>query len=93
VTSKKSRLASLVRLATWAVAAAALVEQLRRPQAERTWHGRVGGIVPYDFRVPTLARIRSAMWNPDDDRIVTEQPFGVGWTVNVARLLEVFRAR
>jgi len=48
-------------------------------------HGKILG-VPYDLRVPTLARIKERMWNPEDPRIITPRVFGAGWTVNLATL-------
>ncbi len=42
--------------------------------------------VPYDFRMPTLERIKERMWNPDDERIIVPRVFGVGWTLNLAQL-------
>jgi hypothetical protein len=45
-------------VAAVALVAAAVVKELRKPPAERTWHGRVAGVVPYDFRRPTVARLR-----------------------------------
>jgi hypothetical protein len=77
------------KLTTWvwiALTAMALWEQLRRPKVARTWEGEVLGFVPYDFRPPTLERARSRWWNPDDDRLIMPTVFGVGWTVNVARV-------
>ena len=62
-----------------------IVEQLRRPAEERTWHGSVLG-VPYDFRPPSFARLRAAWWNPDTDALVTPRDFGVGWAINFYRL-------
>jgi len=59
---------------------------------ERTWEGAVGGIVPYDFRMPTLERARSRWWNTDDERVFVPQVFGVGWTVNLARLAKLARS-
>src|SRR5439155_1560619 len=50
---------------------------------ERTWHGRVLGSIPYDFRVPTLDRLREAYWDPETDRVFSERVFGVGWAVNI----------
>jgi hypothetical protein len=44
--------------------------------------------VPYDWRKPTVARVRSRWWNPDDRRIFTPKSFGWGYDVN---LLEVGR--
>ena len=80
------RLRRIVKLAAFAVTVAAIVEQLRLPADARTWEGRVGGLVPYDFRMPTIERARSRWWNADDDRLFVPTVFGVGWTVNVARL-------
>jgi hypothetical protein len=51
-------LSRLITLMSVAFAAAAVAEQLKRPPEERTWHGEVMGLVPYDFRIPTLDRIR-----------------------------------
>ena len=67
------------------VAIVGIVEQLRRPAEERTWHGSVLG-VPYDFRPPSLARLRAAWWNPDTDALFTPRDFGVGWAINYYRL-------
>jgi Family of unknown function (DUF5808) len=77
---------TLATLVGTGLVAAALAQELRKPEDERTWHGRLGGIVPYDFRRPTLERIREAWWSPDDPRILTERVFGVGWTVNLGRV-------
>ena len=66
-------------------------DQLRRDPEERTWEGSVAGIVPYDFRMPTLERARSRWWNSDDDRLFVPQVFGVGWTINLARLARLAR--
>jgi Family of unknown function (DUF5808) len=65
----------------------AVRDQLRLPPEERTWHGRIGGVIPYDFRRPTLERIRAAFWNKETSQILVPQPFGVGWTVNLYPLL------
>lgn len=54
-------------------------------------YGKILG-VPYDFRVPTPARIKERMWNPDDPRVITPRVFGAGWTVNLATLKEKNRA-
>ena len=74
----------LLFLATVAIGAAAIYEQLRRPPEERTWHGEILG-VPYDFRPPSLSRLMAAWWNPDDPRLLTPRDFGVGWAVNLHR--------
>jgi hypothetical protein len=86
----------LRKLSKWtaiALAGVAIVEQLRRPPDERTWEGTVVGIVPYDFRMPTIERARSRWWNPDEPRLFVPQVFGVGWTINVARLVGLVRGR
>ena len=80
-------LASVVRTLLVLAAAGAVYRELRLPPAERTWHGRLLGVVPYDFRIPTLSRLRDAYFNPDSDRIFSPEPIGVGWAVNVAAVL------
>jgi hypothetical protein len=70
---------------------AAVATELSKPEDQRTWHGKVGGVVPYDFRPPTWERIRAAYWNPESDRLFSDRVFGVGWAVNLyqaKRLLE-----
>jgi hypothetical protein len=52
---------------------------------------RTAGFVPYDFRPPTVARVRSRVWNPDDPHLVQPHAFGVGWTLNVGRLVSLLR--
>jgi Family of unknown function (DUF5808) len=69
----------------------AVVTELRKPAEQRTWHGRVVGGVPYDLRPPTLARFRAALWDPSKRSVLVPHPFGVGWTVNVARVWELVR--
>ena len=81
-----ARFRQILKLTAIALAIVAVVEQLRRTPADRTWEGQVAGIVPYDFRMPTLERARSRWWNPDDSRVIVPQVFGVGWTVNLGRL-------
>jgi Family of unknown function (DUF5808) len=67
---------------------AALISELRKPDGSRTWEGRIAHKIPYDLRRPTLARIRERLWNPGDRRILVPTVFGVGWTVNLGRLLK-----
>src|SRR5436853_2352853 len=81
----------LVRLAVVGLFVAAVATELKKPEAERTWHGRVGGVVPYDFRPPTMERIRSAYWNPNSDQLFSDRVFGVGWAVNLYRAKELLR--
>lgn len=65
---------------------AAVLQELRKPANERTWHGQVLGVVPYDFRVPTLDRVRGSWWAPDKPQIFTPRVFGVGWDLNLGRI-------
>ena len=81
----------LLRVAVVGLFVAAVATELSKPEGERTWHGKVGGVVPYDFRPPTWERIRAAYWNPESDRLFSDRVFGVGWAVNLyqaKRLLE-----
>ena len=70
------------------IAVVAITKELQRPSDEREWHGKVG-FVPYDFRFPTISRIRDTYWNPDGP-IISSQVFGVGWAVNIAALKNLF---
>src|SRR3989440_3777376 len=79
------RIRRLARFTAFALVAAAIATELVKPAPERTWHGKVGGIVPYDFRPPTWKRIRDAYWNPESDRLFSDRVFGVGWAVNLYR--------
>jgi hypothetical protein len=73
----------LVRTLAWLAIGAAVYQELRKPPAERTWHGRVAGSIPYDFRVPSLEKFREAYWDPDTDRVFSDKVIGVGWAVNI----------
>jgi hypothetical protein len=64
---------------------AAVATELAKPAPERTWQGRVLGVVPYDFRPPTWSRIRDAYWNPHSEKLFSDRVFGVGWAVNLYR--------
>jgi len=79
----------LIRVTVAALVVAAVVTELRKPEEERTWHGRVGGVVPYDFRPPTWEKIRNAYWNPNSDELFSDRVFGVGWAVNLHRAKEL----
>ncbi len=76
-------LAKLIRAAIWLAFFGALYQELRKPPEARAWHGKVAGIVPYDFRVPTIRALRDAYWAPDRDEIFSERVLGVGWAVNL----------
>jgi hypothetical protein len=85
----------LVRFTAFALVAAAVATELAKPAPERTWQGKVLGVVPYDFRPPTWQKFREAYWNPDSDRLFSDRVFGVGWAVNLYRaktlMEDVFR--
>jgi hypothetical protein len=83
----------IVKLASAALVVAAVAQELRKPSSERTWHGRVAGFVPYDFRPPTLERFREAWWDPDNPQIFTDRVFGVGWAINLGRLAKLTREK
>ena len=76
-------LVRLVRTLMWMAFAAAIYQELKKPPEARTWNGKVAGTVPYDFRLPTLDRLRDAYWNPDSEQLFSEKVFGVGWAVNI----------
>lgn len=73
----------LVRTAIWLAFFGALYQELRKPPEARTWHGKVAGVVPYDFRIPSLGALRDAYWAPDRDVVFSEKVLGVGWAVNL----------
>lgn len=59
----------------------AIREQLQLPPEERTWHGTLFNI-PYDFRFPTIERLRAGFWNKDTTQVLVPTAFGMGWTIN-----------
>jgi hypothetical protein len=79
------RVRRLVRLAAFGLVVAAVATELSKPEPERTWEGRVFGLVPYDFRPPTWQRIRDAYWNPSSEHLFSDRVFGVGWAINLHR--------
>ena len=85
-------LQKVIRLVTLGLAVAAVVKELRTPPGERQWNGRLG-FVPYDFRIPTLARVKSRMWDPEGAHLLSPRVFGVGWTLNAGRVVELVRRR
>ncbi len=76
-------LLALVRNLVILTALAAVYKELRTPPAQRTWHGRLFGAIPYDFRLPDIGRLREAYWNTESDVVFTDRPLGVGWAVNI----------
>jgi Family of unknown function (DUF5808) len=75
-----------------ALVSAAVLRELKKPAGSRTWHGRLVRILPYDFRPPSWARIKTELWNPADPRIITPHAFGVGWGINLYQVKEQLRA-
>ena len=49
--------------------------------------------MPYDFRFPTPERIKERFWNPESGSIINPRVFGVGWTLNVGRVLGLIKER
>lgn len=78
---RKPSIGDLWKLILAIIGVVAVVQELRKPKEERTWHGRVGDIFPYDFRMPTWERIKTTYWNPDAGPI-SGKVFGVGWAPN-----------
>lgn len=78
-----SALGWTIRTLLLAAVAAAVYKELQLPPEQRTWHGKLMGVVPYDFRMPSPRRMIEAWWNPGSGRVINDQPFGVGWTVNI----------
>ncbi len=86
MTDRGSSLLRLVGVAAFATLVAAVARELRLPRAERTWHGQIMG-VPYDLRPPTRSRLRASWWAPTDPRILTPRVLGVGWALNLGRVV------
>jgi hypothetical protein len=55
--------------------------------------------LPFDFRRPTLARVKARAWNADDPRIFTPKTYGWGlgvnlyWLIHPIRFAQVRRSR
>ena len=80
----------LAQAAAITVTMVALCQEMEKPKEERQWHGKVG-FIPYDFRLPTLARLRECYWNTEETRIFTDKAVGIGWGINIHALLEKLR--
>jgi len=79
----------LWRLVVAVVGVIAIVQELRKAPDQRTWHGKVADVVPYDFRLPTVERVRNAYWNPEGP-VLSAKAFGVGWAPNFGFLTRLF---
>ncbi len=76
-----------VQVAVLAITMAAICQELEKPKSERAWHGKVANI-PFDFRLPTIERLKAPYWNPADSRLFTPELFGIGWAINFHALLD-----
>ncbi len=68
-----------------AAVGAAIASELNKPAEERTWHGKIAGVVPYDLRRPTVESVKEKVWNPDGG-FLSPSLFGVGWIPNLGRI-------
>jgi len=80
----------IIQTTALAITMAAICQELEKPKEERKWHGKVGSF-PYDFRLPTVERLKASYWNPEDHRIFTHEVFGIGWAINLYALLDKLR--
>jgi hypothetical protein len=85
-----SKATNIWRLIFAAIAVIAIIQELRKPPDQRTWHGKVADFVPYDFRKPTMERVKDTYWNPDGP-IFSGKVFGAGWALNIGRLAQWFK--
>lgn len=88
---KRPAVKDLWRLVLGIIGVIAVVQELRKPPEQRTWHGKVVGFVPYDFRRPSVERFRKTYWNPDGP-ILSGKAWGVGWAPNFAAVKALFRS-
>lgn len=92
---KRPGLRGIWRLALAVIGVIAIIQELRKPPDERAWHGKVASFVPYDFRMPTVERVRSTYWNPEGP-LISGKVLGVGWAPNLGastRMVGNWRAR
>lgn len=80
----------LAQAAAIAITIAAVCQELEKPKKEREWHGKVG-FIPYDFRPPTMERLKESYWNPDSSQVFTREVLGIGWAINFYALMEKLR--
>ena len=79
--AKNKAVRTIIGIGVIALVSAAVVDQLRRPTDERTWQGTILGF-PYDFRPPTLEKLRNTFWNKDTSQVFLPHAFGIGWSIN-----------
>ena len=81
----------MLQVTVVALTLAAVFQELEKPKEEREWHGKVASIFPYDFRIPTIERLKESFWNPYERQVFTSPVFGIGWAINFYALLENLR--
>ena len=79
------------KLALAIIGVIAIIQELRKPKEERTWHGEVASFVPYDFRMPTIGRMKTTYWDPEGP-ILSGKVFGVGWAPNFGAATRMVRS-
>lgn len=87
--NKRGTVQNLWKLALAIIGVIAIVQELRKPPEDRTWHGTVADLVPYDFRKPTLERFRRTYWDPEGP-FLSGKAFGVGWAPNFGAVTRLF---
>ena len=87
---ERSKNVKPLKLIALALAVAAIIKELRLPKDQRTWNGMLAGFVPYDFRRPSIERIRNTFWDPNG-KVLVGRPFGVGWTINAGAVVAKLR--
>ena len=88
--SSREWLLNFMEAAVVTIAVTAVCQELEKPEEERHWHGKVG-IIPYDFRFPTLERLKQAYWNTESNQVFSDTVMGIGWAVNFYAILEKMR--
>ncbi|HSM02353.1 MAG TPA: hypothetical protein VK960_07955 [Acidimicrobiia bacterium] len=89
--TKAPSIRDLWRLLLAIIAVAAVIKEIRKAPEDRTWHGKVADLVPYDFRKPTIERFRETYWNPDGS-LISGKAWGVGWAPNLGALKKMVGA-
>ena len=77
----------LAQMAAITITMVAILQEMEKPLEKRAWHGSVA-CVPYDFRRPSVKRLKDTYWNPYETHLLTPTVWGIGWGVNFHRLLE-----
>jgi hypothetical protein len=89
--SKMSKMRWIRRAIFFVLVGAAVITELRKPKEERSWHGKLAGFVPYELRKPTVQRVRDTYWAPSDEHVLKPVVWGVGWALNVGRVVKLVR--